>query len=109
MAENGPFVAKPARGWLHPDSVLASDGITYAVRYIGSMEILTSMKKLDFETRSQRVYCKGICCRWFKISRQEATGQSSSSVCPGSKTQDVPFWFECCPNCVISSHHISCT
>ncbi|XP_050671062.1 SHC-transforming protein 1 [Leptidea sinapis] len=53
MAENGPFVAKPARGWLHPDSVLASDGITYAVRYIGSMEILTSMKKLDFETRSQ--------------------------------------------------------
>lgn len=47
------FVAKPARGWLHPDSVLASDGITYAVRYIGCMEVLTSMKKLDFETRSQ--------------------------------------------------------
>ncbi|XP_075970092.1 SHC-adaptor protein [Anticarsia gemmatalis] len=47
------FVAKPARGWLHPDSVLASDGITYAVRYIGCMEILTSMKKLDFDTRSQ--------------------------------------------------------
>ncbi|CAG4965517.1 unnamed protein product [Colias eurytheme] len=53
MAENGPFVAKPARGWLHPDSVLASDGITYAVRYIGCMEVMTSMKKLDFETRSQ--------------------------------------------------------
>ncbi|XP_045457537.1 SHC-transforming protein 1 [Melitaea cinxia] len=50
---DGPFVAKPARGWLHPDSLLASDGITYAVRYIGCMEILTSMKKLDFETRSQ--------------------------------------------------------
>ncbi|XP_049875203.1 SHC-transforming protein 1 [Pectinophora gossypiella] len=53
MAENSSFVAKPARGWLHPDSVLASDGITYAVRYIGCMEVLTSMKKLDFETRSQ--------------------------------------------------------
>ncbi|CAG9581198.1 unnamed protein product [Danaus chrysippus] len=53
MGDNGPFVAKPARGWLHPDSVLASDGITYAVRYIGCMEVLTSMKKLDFETRSQ--------------------------------------------------------
>ncbi|CAH4030943.1 unnamed protein product [Pieris brassicae] len=53
MADSGPFVAKPARGWLHPDSVLASDGITYAVRYIGCMEVLTSMKKLDFETRSQ--------------------------------------------------------
>ncbi|CAB3239766.1 unnamed protein product [Arctia plantaginis] len=47
------FVSKPARGWLHPDSILASDGITYAVRYIGCMEVLTSMKKLDFETRSQ--------------------------------------------------------
>lgn len=32
MSENGPFISKPARGWLHPDSVLASDGITYAVR-----------------------------------------------------------------------------
>ncbi|XP_063616911.1 SHC-transforming protein 1 [Cydia splendana] len=53
MAENGAFVAKPVRGWIHPDSVLASDGITYAVRYIGCMEVLTSMKKLDFETRSQ--------------------------------------------------------
>ncbi|XP_052740144.1 SHC-transforming protein 1 [Bicyclus anynana] len=53
MGDNGPFVAKPARGWLHPDSVLAADGITYAVRYIGCMEVLTSMKKLDFETRSQ--------------------------------------------------------
>ncbi|XP_059048158.1 SHC-transforming protein 1 [Achroia grisella] len=53
MADSGSFVAKPARGWLHPDAVLASDGITYAVRYIGCMEVLTSMKKLDFETRSQ--------------------------------------------------------
>ncbi|XP_068626617.1 SHC-transforming protein 1 [Battus philenor] len=53
MAENSSFVAKPARGWLHPDSILASDGITYAVRYIGCMEVLTSMKKLDFDTRSQ--------------------------------------------------------
>ncbi|KAJ0182684.1 hypothetical protein K1T71_002053 [Dendrolimus kikuchii] len=53
MAESGSFVTKPARGWLHPDSVLASDGVTYAVRYIGCMEVMTSMKKLDFETRSQ--------------------------------------------------------
>ncbi|CAH0767059.1 unnamed protein product [Diatraea saccharalis] len=53
MADSGSFVAKPVRGWLHPDAVLASDGVTYAVRYIGCMEVLTSMKKLDFETRSQ--------------------------------------------------------
>lgn len=53
MADGGSFVAKPVRGWLHPDAVLATDGVTYAVRYIGCMEVLTSMKKLDFETRSQ--------------------------------------------------------
>ncbi|XP_028164328.1 SHC-transforming protein 1 [Ostrinia nubilalis] len=53
MADSGSFVAKPVRGWLHPDAVLATDGVTYAVRYIGCMEVLTSMKKLDFETRSQ--------------------------------------------------------
>lgn len=32
MAETSSFVAKPARGWLHPDTILATDGITYAVR-----------------------------------------------------------------------------
>lgn len=32
MADSGSFVAKPVRGWLHPDAVLASDGVTYAVR-----------------------------------------------------------------------------
>ncbi|GBP68109.1 SHC-transforming protein 1 [Eumeta japonica] len=53
MSDSTSFVSKPARGWLHPDSVLASEGVTYAVRYIGCMEVLTSMKKLDFETRSQ--------------------------------------------------------
>ncbi|XP_037969037.2 SHC-transforming protein 2 isoform X1 [Plutella xylostella] len=52
MADNS-FVSKPARGWLHPDSVLANEGVTYSVRYIGCMEVLTSMKKLDFDTRSQ--------------------------------------------------------
>lgn len=34
MAEGsgGSFVSKPPRGWLHPDSILANDGVTYAVR-----------------------------------------------------------------------------
>ncbi|KAF4530746.1 hypothetical protein B566_EDAN007968 [Ephemera danica] len=58
------FMNKPDRGWLHSDQVLARDGITYAVRskkkqyeskldYIGCLEVNTSMKSLDFETRSQ--------------------------------------------------------
>jgi len=46
------FVAKPPRGWLHPDHLFARDGINYAVRYIGCVEVNTSMKVLDFETRS---------------------------------------------------------
>lgn len=46
------FVSKPARGWLHPDHLFAKDGINYAVRYIGHLDVTTSMKILDFDTRS---------------------------------------------------------
>ncbi|XP_058796816.1 SHC-transforming protein 1 [Phymastichus coffea] len=48
----GSFINKPARGWLHPDHLVSKEGITYAVRYIGCLEVNTSMKSLDFETRS---------------------------------------------------------
>lgn len=47
------FISKPPRGWLHSDQLITKEGITYAVRYIGCLEILTSMKSLDFDTRSQ--------------------------------------------------------
>ncbi|GFG28811.1 hypothetical protein Cfor_03033 [Coptotermes formosanus] len=47
------FISKPARGWLHPDQLITKEGITYAVRYIGCLEVNTSMKSLDFDTRSQ--------------------------------------------------------
>jgi len=46
------FVSKPSRGWLHPDHLFARDGINYAVRYLGYVEVNTSMKVLDFDTRS---------------------------------------------------------
>ncbi|XP_071450728.1 SHC-transforming protein 1 isoform X2 [Hetaerina americana] len=49
----GGFVNKPARGWLHPDRTIAKEGVSYAVRYIGCLEVNTSMKILDFDTRSQ--------------------------------------------------------
>ncbi|XP_014295385.1 SHC-transforming protein 1 isoform X1 [Microplitis demolitor] len=48
----GSFISKPARGWLHPDHLVSKEGITYAVKYIGCLEVYTSMKSLDFETRS---------------------------------------------------------
>lgn len=49
----GGFISKPARGWPHPDQVITKEGITYAVRYIGCLEVNTSMKSLNFDTRSQ--------------------------------------------------------
>lgn len=48
----GSFVNKPVRGWLHPDQKISDSGITYGVRYIGCLEVNTSMKSLDFDTRS---------------------------------------------------------
>nr|SVE77715.1 EOG090X098F [Daphnia lumholtzi] len=50
---NRSFINKPARGWLHSDAVIVREGITYFVRYIGCLEVNTSMKSLDFDTRSQ--------------------------------------------------------
>lgn len=38
---------------LHPSKRLLEEGACYSVRYIGSVSINTSMKSLDFETRSQ--------------------------------------------------------
>ncbi|XP_012231756.1 SHC-transforming protein 1 [Linepithema humile] len=53
MAAGGSsFISKPARGWLHPDNLVSKEGITYTVKYIGCLEVYTSMKSLDFETRS---------------------------------------------------------
>ncbi|KAG8181357.1 hypothetical protein JTE90_008833 [Oedothorax gibbosus] len=46
------FMNKPVRGWLHPDKKIADSGISYGVRYIGCLEVNTSMKSLDFDTRS---------------------------------------------------------
>ncbi|XP_020286969.1 SHC-transforming protein 1 isoform X2 [Pseudomyrmex gracilis] len=46
------FISKPPRGWLHPDHLVSTEGITYTVKYIGCLEVYTSMKSLDFETRS---------------------------------------------------------
>ncbi|XP_055320275.1 SHC-transforming protein 1 [Sitodiplosis mosellana] len=46
------FGSKPARGWSHADSIISNEGVTFNVRYIGCLEIKTSMKVLDFTLRS---------------------------------------------------------
>nr|CAG4641010.1 EOG090X098F [Eulimnadia texana] len=52
-ASSRSFINKPARGWLHSDLLIGGEGISYVVRYIGCLEVNTSMKSLDFDTRSQ--------------------------------------------------------
>ncbi|XP_022915045.1 SHC-transforming protein 1 [Onthophagus taurus] len=46
------FISKPSGGWIHSDNLIANKGATYSVRYIGCLEVKTSMKTLDFKTRS---------------------------------------------------------
>ncbi|KAM6968192.1 SHC-transforming protein 1 isoform 2-T2 [Aplochiton taeniatus] len=50
---HGSFVNKPTRGWLHSDTVVSSAGVSYSVRYMGCVEVLQSMRALDFNTRTQ--------------------------------------------------------
>ncbi|XP_019738457.1 SHC-transforming protein 3 isoform X1 [Hippocampus comes] len=48
----GP-VGKPFRGWLHSSEKISGPGVTYIVKYLGCIEVLRSMRSLDFTTRSQ--------------------------------------------------------
>ncbi|NWT89694.1 SHC1 protein, partial [Lanius ludovicianus] len=50
---HGSFVNKPTRGWLHPDDKIMGSGVSYHVRYMGCVEVLQSMRALDFNTRTQ--------------------------------------------------------
>ncbi|XP_030639459.1 SHC-transforming protein 1 isoform X1 [Chanos chanos] len=50
---HGSFVNKPTRGWLHSDNVVSTSGVSYTVKYMGCVEVLQSMRALDFNTRTQ--------------------------------------------------------
>ncbi|XP_041667399.1 SHC-transforming protein 3 [Cheilinus undulatus] len=49
----GGLVSKPSRGWLHSSEKISGPGVTYVVKYLGCIEVLRSMRSLDFTTRSQ--------------------------------------------------------
>nr|XP_046230212.1 SHC-transforming protein 3 [Scatophagus argus]XP_046230213.1 SHC-transforming protein 3 [Scatophagus argus]XP_046230214.1 SHC-transforming protein 3 [Scatophagus argus]XP_046230215.1 SHC-transforming protein 3 [Scatophagus argus]XP_046230216.1 SHC-transforming protein 3 [Scatophagus argus]XP_046230217.1 SHC-transforming protein 3 [Scatophagus argus]XP_046230218.1 SHC-transforming protein 3 [Scatophagus argus] len=49
----GALVSKPSRGWLHSSEKISGPGVTYIVKYLGCIEVLRSMRSLDFTTRSQ--------------------------------------------------------
>ncbi|XP_029024514.1 SHC-transforming protein 3 isoform X2 [Betta splendens] len=50
---SGGLVNKPPRGWLHSNEKISGPGVTYIVKYLGCIEVLRSMRSLDFTTRSQ--------------------------------------------------------
>ncbi|XP_066460156.1 SHC-transforming protein 3 [Eleutherodactylus coqui] len=47
------LVNKPSRGWLHSNEKIQGPGVTYIVKYLGCIEVLRSMRSLDFNTRTQ--------------------------------------------------------
>ncbi|XP_067086482.1 SHC-transforming protein 2 isoform X1 [Osmerus mordax] len=51
--QKGSFMHKPSQGWLHPDKNITGTGASYIVRYMGCIEVLKSMRSLDFNTRTQ--------------------------------------------------------
>lgn len=53
FTQKGSFINKPTQGWLHPDIKISSTGASYIVRYMGCIEVLKSMRSLDFNTRTQ--------------------------------------------------------
>nr|XP_057920214.1 SHC-transforming protein 3 [Doryrhamphus excisus]XP_057920215.1 SHC-transforming protein 3 [Doryrhamphus excisus] len=52
-AGGGGPVSKAFRGWLHSSEKVSGPGVTYIVKYLGCIEVLRSMRSLDFTTRSQ--------------------------------------------------------
>lgn len=40
-------------GCIYPDNVIMDNGVSFQVRYTGCLEVKTSMKSLDFQTRTQ--------------------------------------------------------
>ncbi|XP_054458645.1 SHC-transforming protein 2 isoform X1 [Anoplopoma fimbria] len=53
FTQKGNFINKPSQGWLHPDKKIVGSGASYIVRYMGCIEVLKSMRSLDFNTRTQ--------------------------------------------------------
>ncbi|KFO80208.1 SHC-transforming protein 3, partial [Cuculus canorus] len=51
--QSSSFVNKPSRGWLHSNEKILGPGVTYVVKYLGCIEVLRSMRSLDFNTRTQ--------------------------------------------------------
>ncbi|NXD28906.1 SHC3 protein, partial [Spelaeornis formosus] len=51
--QTSSFVNKSSQGWLHSSEKILGPGVTYIVKYLGCVEVLRSMRSLDFSTRMQ--------------------------------------------------------
>ncbi|KAM4014073.1 LOW QUALITY PROTEIN: SHC-transforming protein 1 [Anomaloglossus baeobatrachus] len=76
---HGSFVNKPTRGWLHPDDKVMGPGVPYLVRYMGCVEVLQSMRALDFSTRTQVTRDAGI-LSFITIRLHRPGGRSLNSI-----------------------------
>ncbi|XP_062395108.1 SHC-transforming protein 1 isoform X1 [Sardina pilchardus] len=90
---HGSFVNKPQRGWLHADNVVSSTGVSYTVRYMGCVEVLQSMRALDFTTRTQvtreaiSVVCEAVPGAKGAQRRRKPTTRCLSSILGKSNLQ----------------------
>ncbi|OXB54166.1 hypothetical protein ASZ78_015382 [Callipepla squamata] len=83
---HGSFVNKPTRGWLHPDDKVMGPGVSYQVRYMGCVEVLQSMRALDFNTRTQvtreaiGLVCEAVPGAKGAVRRRKPCGRSLNSI-----------------------------
>ncbi|XP_053906864.1 SHC-transforming protein 1 isoform X2 [Cuculus canorus] len=83
---HGSFVNKPTRGWLHPDEKVMGPGVSYHVRYMGCVEVLQSMRALDFNTRTQvtreaiGLVCEAVPGAKGAMRRRKPCGRSLNSI-----------------------------
>ncbi|XP_063055599.1 SHC-transforming protein 1 isoform X2 [Engraulis encrasicolus] len=90
---HGSFVNKPQRGWLHADNVVSTSGVCYKVRYMGCVEVLQSMRALDFTTRTQvtreaiSVVCEAVPGAKGAQRRRKPTTRCLSSILGKSNLQ----------------------
>ncbi|XP_039943945.1 SHC-transforming protein 1 isoform X3 [Hirundo rustica] len=83
---HGSFVNKPTRGWLHPDDKVMGSGVSYHVRYMGCVEVLQSMRALDFNTRTQvtreaiGLVCEAVPGAKGAVRRRKPCSRSLSSI-----------------------------
>ncbi|XP_026572238.1 SHC-transforming protein 1 isoform X2 [Pseudonaja textilis] len=83
---HGSFVNKPSRGWLHRDDKVMGSGVSYLVRYMGCVEVLQSMRALDFSTRTQvtreaiGLVCEAVPSTKGAVRRRKPCGRALNSI-----------------------------